>query len=563
MNRFIFAIFLCLSFSSPQVAFAQLSRQETQKIDSLFVPWNRPDHPGGSVGIMKEGKVVFSKAYGLASLEYLVPNSPGTQFNIASVSKQFTGMGIVLLHIQGKLSLDDDVRKYLPELPDFGDTITIRHLLHHTSGMRSLHALLGLAGWREDDYRTNADLYRFMKNQRDLNFRPGEEYLYCNTGYMLMADIIEKVTGEKFAGWIQASIFEPLGMIHTYVEDDYARVVPNNATSYYGSYGKGFSRAVEFWGYVGSGNIHSTTEDLLKWMNDYYHPPAGWEDAFRTMQTRGILNNGDTLGYAFGIVLDKYREHRRLQHSGSIGGYNSSVQAFPDQALNIVVLSNFSSSDIGTKSAGIADILLGLEKENGGNVMIRACDVTPVPLSAAEMEKYCGYYWNEKNRYSRKIHVKDDTLRYFRSESSESRLMPVAEDTFQMVDVPSEVKVRFENLQDGRKAMVVQAGDEDPVRLESYTPPVITKDLLAGYTGRYYSPELDTHYSLYLKGDSLLMGNHPRHGDFEISILREDDLEGKESPFSGIRVKRNKRGRILGLYVSNGRVRNLWFNKLQ
>ena len=138
--------------------------KEIQKIDSLFISWNQPNHPGGSVGIMKEGKIIFSRAYGLASLEYLVPNSPDTRFNIASVSKQFTCMGIVLLYLRGKLSLDDDVRKHLPELPFFEDTITIRHLIHHTSGMRSLHALLGMAGWRGDDSRTNEDLFRFMKN---------------------------------------------------------------------------------------------------------------------------------------------------------------------------------------------------------------------------------------------------------------------------------------------------------------------------------------------------------------------------------------------------------------
>ena len=147
---------------------AQIDEDLYNRIDSIFIDWNQPNHPGGAVGIMQNGKMLFSKAYGLASLEYLVPNTSDTRFNIASVSKQFTGMGMVVLSLQGKLSLNDDVRKHLPELPDFGDTITIRHLLHHTSGMRSLHALLGLAGWRDDDSRTNQDLFRFMKNQKEL-----------------------------------------------------------------------------------------------------------------------------------------------------------------------------------------------------------------------------------------------------------------------------------------------------------------------------------------------------------------------------------------------------------
>ena len=562
MKRIICTIILSSIFIFTQAILAQLSKEEVKQIDSLFVSWNQPNHPGGVVGIMKGGKVVFSRAYGLASLEYLVPNTPDTRFNIASVSKQFTSMGIILLDIRGELSIDDDVRYHLPELPQFEDTVTIRHLIHHTSGMRSLHDLLGLAGWRKDDYRTNEDLFRFMKNQKDLNFKPGEEYLYCNTGYMLMADIIEKVTGEKFTEWMYVNIFEPLGMIHTYVEDDYTRVVPVNATSYYGSAESGFSRAVEFWGYVGSGNIHSTAEDLLIWLTNYYLPQPGWEKAFQQMQTHGILNNGDTLDYAFGIVIDKYEGEKRLQHSGSIGGYNSFVEVFPDHELNIVILCNFSSSGISSKSGSVSDLLLHLEKEDDENGLIRVDEIVSIPLSGEKMNKYCGFYWNEKGRYSRKIYLKDDTLRYFRSESSESKLLPVEENTFQMVDVSSVVMVRFEFLPENRKAMVVQVDDEDPLHMELYKPPVITKELMNSYTGKYYSPELDTHYSIYVEGDSLLMGNHSRHGDFKINILRENDLEGIRSPFEGIRVKRNEKGIILGLYVSNGRVRNLWFEQL-
>jgi CubicO group peptidase (beta-lactamase class C family) len=471
-------------------------------------------------------------------------------------------MGIVLLDIQGKLSIDDDVRKHLPELPEFGKTITIRHLIHHTSGMRSLHALLGLAGWRMDDYRTNEDLFRFMKNQRDLNFEPGEEFLYCNSGYMLMADIIEKVTEEDFAEWMRASVFEPLGMTRTYVEDDYRRVVPVNATSYYGSAANGFSRAVEYWGYVGSGNMHATTEDLLKWLSNYHDPQPGWEKAFHTMQSPGILNNGDTLDYAFGIVMNDHKGEKRVQHGGSIGGYRASIQAFPDHKLNIAVLTNFASSGAGGKSDRIADILLNLGEDESETGMITASDITPAHLSTEEKEKVCGFYWNEKSRYSRKIYLKDDTLRYYRPESSESKLLPVDGTTFRMLDVTSVVKVTFEFFENNRRAMIVQIDDDDPIRSESYDPPVISKELLNGYAGRYYSPELDTHYSIYVQGDTMLMGNHVRHGDFKIKILRENDLEGDQSSFSGISIKRDKKGKILGLLVTNGRVRNLWLEKL-
>ena len=560
MNTFIPGIILAIALLFPLSSHAQLSREEIRQIDSLFIAWNQPNHPGGAVGIMKGGKIIYSKAFGHASLEYLVPNTPDTRFNIASVSKQFTGMGMVLLHLKGKLSLDDDVRKYLPGLPDFGDTITIRHMIHHTSGLRSLHALLGMAGWRDDDYRTNEDLFRFLKNQQDLNFSPGDEYLYCNSGYMLMADIIETITGEKFADWMYANVFEPLGMVHTYVEDQYNRIVPFNATSYYGSAGNGFSRAVEYWGYVGSGNVHSTTEDLLKWLENFHHPAPGWENVFDLMKTRGILNNGDTLDYAFGINIDEYKGEKRISHGGSIGGYRSLVEAFPDQGLNVVLLTNFSSSEVGSKMDHISDLLLQLEPA-GATGLITASSIASIQLPGQELEKCCGHYWNEENLYQRIIYLKDDTLRYARPESLESKLLPLSANEFQMADVAKVIRVLFEISPGGRKAMMVQVGDEDPIRLESFNPPEITPDLLRSYTGRYYSPELDTHYSFYVVGDSVLMGNHPRHGDFRINIIRTDYLEGKLSTFSGIRVKRDSKQRILGLYVSNGRVRNCWFEK--
>jgi CubicO group peptidase (beta-lactamase class C family) len=562
MNKILIIIFLSVVLVFPPEIFAQISKDEIHRIDSMFISWNQPNHPGGSVGIMKKGKVVFSRAYGLASLEYLAPNTPDTRFNIASVSKQFTCMGIVLLHIQGKLSLDDDVRKHLPALPAFSDTITIRHLIHHTSGMRSLHALLEMAGWREDDLRTNQDLFRFMKNQKDLNFKPGEEHLYCNTGYMLMADIIEKITQEKFSEWMHDNIFEPLGMINTYVEDQYSRVVPFNATSYYGSASHEFSRAVEYWGYVGSGNMHSTTNDLLVWLTNFYNPQPGWEEAFQIMQTQGILNNGDTLDYALGININKYKTQKRISHGGSIGGYRSIIQAFPDHELNIAILTNFSASNIGPKLDEISNILLKLDADAEPG-LITADSISSMHLSNEQLAKFCGNYWNEKSRYSRKIYLKDDTLRYFRPESSESKLLPIEEDAFQVLNVPFVIKVSFEIHPNQQKAMVVQVDDEDPIRSESYDPPEMTRELLNSYTGRYYSPELDTHYSLYVQGDSLLMGNHPRHGDFKIRIIREDDLEGALGAFSSIRVKRDRKKKILGLLVSNGRVRNLWFEKQQ
>lgn len=534
---------------------AQISNTQLQKIDSLFLDWNKPNHPGGTVGIMQKGRIVFSKAYGLASLEYLVPNSPSTRFNIASVSKQFTAMGIVILQQQGKLSVDDDIRKYLPELPDFGETITIRHMLHHTSGLRSLHALLGLAGWRSDDARTNEDINRFMLNQRDLNFKPGDEYLYCNTGYMLMANIIEKITGEEFPKWMKESIFQPLGMINTYVEDNYSSVVTNNATSYYSRENNEFDRAIEYWGYVGSGNIHSTTDDLLRWLENFNNPQPGWEAQFDILQTMDTLNNGRENTYAFGVRIGDFNGFKSVGHGGSIGGFRSNIVTYPEEELNIAILTNFSSSSPGQKSNRIAEIILGFQndREKSSSDMIKT-----IKLSSKTLKKYEGSYWNSTSNYSRKIYFKNDTLRYFRSENNESPIVPIAKDEFQMIRVPGVFKIKFD-ISEAKSLMTVTNDDGEQTVYQSYTPYNPSKEEMVLYTGKYYSPELETTYTLSMMDDTLSW-HHPRHGDHKMKILKKDVLEGGW-PLSVVKFKRDENGEIIGILVSNGRVRNLWFEK--
>ena len=537
---------------------AQISEKQINQIDSLFIDWNKPNHPGGAIGIMKNNKIVFSRSYGLASLEYLVPNSTETIFNIASVSKQFTAMGIVLLHIQGKLSIDDDIRKYLPELPDFGEKITIRQMLHHTSGLRSLHAMLVLAGWRGDDSRTNEDLYRFMNMQRDLNFKPGSEFLYCNSGYILMVKIIENITGEKFPDWMKQNIFEPLGMNHTYVENDYNRVVRNNATSYYQPTNGNFLREVEYWGYVGSGNIHSTTNDLLKWLNNFNDPQSNWKEPFKLMTTLDKLNDGSENNYAFGIFINKYLGYDIIQHTGVIGGFNTYAGTCPEEKLSIVVLTNFSSSSPDSKANQIYEILLTKLDADNSETVKKNNPIKPIYLSNDELKKYESDYWNDKENYARKIYLRDDTLRYFRSSTSESLIVPIGNDEFQMLTTAADLKIKFET-NGKQKSMYVTVNNGKPsVFYDFEALTMTTKDLLS-YTGKFYSPELETTYNIYFENDTLYW-HHSRHGDFKMKVLKNDVLES-EWPMLITKYKRDKKGEVTGISVSNGRVRNLWFEK--
>ena len=382
-------------------------------------------------------------------------------------------MGIVLLEEEGKLSLDDDIRKHLPWMPDFGETITIRHCLNHTSGLRSLHALLAMAGWREDDGRTNEDLVRFVKKQRELNFKPGEEYLYCNTGYILMAVLIEELTGASFRDFMKDRIFTPMGMANTYVEDQYNSVVPNYATSYSQNEDGSFDRSTEYWGYTGSGNIHSSIYDLMIWMSNYGDPQAGWEDAFERMQSTVPLNDGNMNNYALGVNIGRNLDQKSISHGGAIGGFRSFAINYPEKQTSIIVLTNFNRGNPGAKAREVAKLIIG---------------------------------YPEIRRQGQSQEIPEDPPR----------------NTLQSLAKPSP----------------------------------------AQFAGTYFSPELDATYQIYVS-EGELKGYHGRHGEFDIEVKNEEELEGSIFPFPYIKVIRGKKNRITGLRVSNGRVRNMWFEKVE
>ncbi len=548
MKKTLFILLILFLFLNGS---AQIDPVAEKDIDQLFIDWNRPNHPGGAVGIVLDGKLIFSKAYGLASLEYLVPNTTGMRFNIASVSKQFTAMGILKLHLQGKLSVDDDVRKHIPELPDFGKTITIRHMLHHTSGMRSLHSMLALAGWRGDDARTNVDLLRFMLNQEALNFDPGAEYMYCNTGYILMAILIEKISGEKFSTWMKREIFSPLGLNDTYVEDRYNRVVPNNATSYNGSMERGFVREVEYWGYTGSGNVHSTTTDLLRWNKNFSTPQEGWENAFLMMQTVDDLNNGQLNDYAFGVRVELYRGEKRISHSGSIGGFRAYACSYPDRKLEIVILTNFSSSSAGGKVNSITNILLNKPVEE-----VKRFEMEAVKIDPSVFDKYVGTYSvNEDRDRHIEFFRKDDV--FFSKSTGQGNVKLSAANNFTFFHNRQQIIILFDDSDKKTYKMEQMGRKYTGTKIVKYVP---TSEDLNEIAGQYWSPELHTMYTFSVKNDQLV-GYHSRHGEFIFENLRKDVYLCRTSFIRKMTVTRDKSGRITGLFVTNSRVRNLFLEK--
>ncbi|MEL7341561.1 MAG: serine hydrolase domain-containing protein, partial [Bacteroidota bacterium] len=403
----------------------------------------------------------------------------------------------------------------------------------------------------------NDDLWRFMQRQQELNFPPGEEYLYCNTGYILMALIIERLTDESFRDWMDAHIFEPLNMPNTYVEDVYYSVMPGNATSYYGAEANDFSRAVEYWGYVGSGNIHSTTADLLNWQQNYYAPAAGWASLFAKMETEGILNNGESTQYGYGIGIREFHGRKLVSHSGAIGGFRSVATTFPEEQTDIIVLSNFSASNVGGKAREIAAILF--PEEPVAEAEIAKPEREPIALSAKQMSRFEGWYWTEEFMLARHVYLQNDTLFFGRPSGTRTSMMiPIAENSFYLAG-REDIVLTFAG-KGKNKSMQIQEG-QFQATYEVFELPKIDAAYLSQYAGNYYSEELDTYYQLYEREGELFV-YQARHGEFPVSVVKDNALRSDNWAVQFMLAQRDDKDKVTGLRITNGRVRNAYFKKV-
>jgi CubicO group peptidase (beta-lactamase class C family) len=467
-------------------------------------------------------------------------------------------MGIVLLEEQNKLSFDDDIRKYIPELAPYDKTITIRHLLHHTSGIRDLHGLLGLAGWRPADLETNEHVYRIFKDQKDLNFNPGDESSYSNTGYIFLARIIEKVSGLTFEQWMKQNIFNPLGMKNTYVATQHDRIVSNNATSYYQR--DEFKRAIEYWGYFGAGNMYSTAEDLNIWLQNFSTPKKEWAAAFNKLLTKTPLNNGFKTSFGYGVRIEDYEGKQVIQHGGSVGGFRAIARVFPEDHLQIVILSNYSRSDIGPKINIISNMFLNQNKNiTAKKLKQKSKTLEFVTLPMNKLKKFEGVYWSDSEKSGRKIYVKNDTLRYSNSEKKSWPLVPTDEHTFIMMHPSIKPVVTFDN---NSHRMTIKIGDNLPGVFTFLQKDLDTnrKDLNM-FVGHYYSPELKTTYSIFNEGDAIYI-EHARHGKMKLKQLY-NTIFSTGGPIGIVEMKKDKNDKVLGLTMSNGRTRNVWFKSVK
>ncbi|HEX4932967.1 MAG TPA: serine hydrolase domain-containing protein, partial [Gemmatimonadaceae bacterium] len=318
----------------------ELPRDLVARVDSLFAPYHRTDAPGLAVAVVRDGRTIFAKGYGMADLEHRVAITPSTVFDVASVSKQFAGMAIAMLVGEGKVRLADDVTRYIPEMSHIGQRITIDHLVHHTSGLRDWPGTLGLAGWRYDDVISFDQILAMAFHQRSLNFVPGSEYTYSNTGYNLLAETVQRVTGQSFRAWTDANLFRPLGMTRTVFRDDHTVVIPDRAMGYTRAPDGRWRAVTNNLTALGSSSMMSTVEDLARWVLNFESMQVGGAQAMALTRTRGVLNDGSTIPYAFGLSHGEYRGAATIGHTGSWAGFATYVVHFPQQRFGVVVLAN-------------------------------------------------------------------------------------------------------------------------------------------------------------------------------------------------------------------------------
>ncbi|HWS90010.1 MAG TPA: serine hydrolase [Pyrinomonadaceae bacterium] len=480
--------------------------EAAKKVDAFLSQWDKNDMPGCAVGVVKDGRLVYKRGLGMANLDYDVPNTTSTLFNLASVSKPFTAFSIALLAQQGKLSLDDDIRKYVPEMPKYDDTITIRHLIHHTSGIREYQALVLFGGLGTDNAYSDKDILNILARQKNISFKPGAKYQYSNSGYFLMGIIVERVSGKALRAFAEENIFKPLGMKNTRYFDNRFEVIKNRASGYMVGPDKSIRARSSLYDLVGAGGVLTTVEDLYLWVQNFYEPKVGNKELISLLTTPGTLNGGEKMNYAFGMWRGEYKGLPVLRHSGNMSGYRAQILSFPEQKFTVIALSNNSAIFPNVIVNKLADIYLEGQLKPDVPSQKRAAETLPPAIALSEKEalRYVGIYAHPESGRVFKLSVKDGKLINSGIFKNEVPVTAVSENRLLVVE---------ENGMAELNPVFDQSGTVSEIRAPDKTgkpdvfvrvkPPLDSPQQLSEYAGTYYSDEFNADYIISLKGNNL------------------------------------------------------------
>ncbi len=531
--------------AAPLVA-QSLTPTQIRQIDSVFARFDGTNRPGCAVGVGLAGKPVYLRGYGMSDLQQGTPITPQSIFHVASVSKQFAALAVAGLAQEGKLSLDDDVRKHIPELPAEHPRYTVRQLMYHTAGVRDHWELLGYAGWRyPSDLFTNDDVMDILVRQKALNFNPGDEYSYSNGGYTLLAVIAQRISGKSLRELSDERIFKPLGMTRTHVHDDHTFVVPGRTAAYQEVNGVWKSSIPQFDTH-GATSLFTTVEDLLKWQHNFETGTVFGKPLLREAETSGVLNDGRSINYGYGISVGTYRGTPVFGHGGADAGYRADVVRFPEHGLDVAVACNFAAATPGNYSRGVADIVLG-------DKLTPVPDRKPNALTGARAQAIAGVYRSSRSDLATIYRVNDGKLvggafgPGFPVDAIDDSRIRMGGSEGVLVGPSGGAPVAIRVLDGGKLA-------DSLVKMPPFEP---NRAALAQYVGDYWSDELRVSYRIE-QGDSGLVVKTFKHGTFPMRPLYPDAFQAQRA---GTMRFLKTGGRVTGFRVSGGRVRNVVFTR--
>ena len=533
MKRILSTLLLVVIFISSQAQ----STDTLASIDKIFSKWNNAT-PGGSILVAKNGKIIYHKAFGLADLEHNVPNTTETIFENGSVSKQFTAASVLLLASEGKLSVTDDVRKYIPELPTYDATITIQNLLNHTSGLKDWGTIGSIGGFpRTTRVYTQALALQIICRQKSLNFTPGDEYYYSNSNYSLLVTIVERVSKQSLAEFTQTRFFEPLGMTKTQWRDNFREVIPNRAIAYSRS-GNVYQQNMPFENVHGHGGLLTTTGDLLKWSSLLEKRQIGGDQLYNLRTQKGKLNNKQSINYAGGISVNNFNGFTEISHSGATAGYRAWLAYFPQKKITIVALSNDANSNVVGAGNEIAKLYMPPAPE-------KKSERKTISLNESDLKKFTGTYRSIRNFDAFGIEYKDGKI------ISNGKILNTAHRDTLYLDNLKWVLVN------PNKILLIN--QQDTSSYKKVNPPDLNPKSLQALNGFYYSEEADASFTVEVKNGEVWTHNQP-HPSLKLSPSYQDGyfIDGGSEL---VEFKRDKKGNVTGFELSMSRAERVPFTK--
>ncbi len=534
--------------------------------DQLLSAYDREDSPGAVVSVWRDGETIFSKAYGMANLSYGIPWSVDTRTNIGSTSKQFTAFAVMLLAERGELSLDDDVRKHIPELPDLGETVTVRHILSHTSGYREFLNLLLMEGRRLDhgDFIERSEIIDIVQRQPALQNSPGSEFNYNNTAFALAAAIVERISGKDFHEFMAENVFGPLDMTRTMVRPTPEHIVEGKAEGYTPGPGGEFLEIGDLGGAVGAGGIYSTVGNLQTWIENYANPVVGSPDIVQEMMTPNTLTDGDTTGYGLGLFIDEHRGLRRVHHGGADVAHRSQLAYYPEINAGITTQSNHAGFD-SSIAFRLAEAFFGEDMEPEEEAPEAIPEGEAFDAEAYDPEAFDAmvgrYALEEAPAFILRFFREGDTLFTQATGQSRIEMVPTSDSTFALVGVEASVTFHRNDEGDVDALTLHQNGDHPANRLaedevEEWKP---GGEELQAFTGRFYSDEIETFYTITLDEDHLVLQQR-RRDDADLTPGEKDEFSG-----GGLQIsfERDRNGQVIGFYVANQRTRGVRFQRVR